>query len=69
MDADRSALVRRGTFASVAMLIVFLVAWEWGPGLLKIPPYIVPPLSATFNEFVRMWGVAALALSHRHYRL
>jgi NitT/TauT family transport system permease protein len=60
MDADRSALVRRGTIASVAMLIVFLVAWEWGPGLLNIPPYIVPPMSATWNEFLRMWGVAAL---------
>lgn len=60
MDADRSALVRRGTIASVAMLVVFLVAWEWGPGLLKIPPYIVPPLSATWKEFLRMWSVTAL---------
>ncbi len=60
MNSDRSALVRRGTIASIAMLIVFLAAWEWGPGLLNIPTYIVPPLSATFKEFVRMWNVAAL---------
>ena len=60
MNGDRSALVRRGTIASVAMLIVFLVAWEWGPALLKIPPYIVPPLSATWKEFLRMWSVTAL---------
>ncbi len=28
--------------------------------MLNIPPYIVPPMSATWNEFLRMWCVAAL---------
>ena len=37
MDADRASLVRRGTIASVVLLVVFLAAWEWGPGLLNIP--------------------------------
>jgi NitT/TauT family transport system permease protein len=56
------ARLRRGTIASVAILIVFLAAWEWGPGLLGIPPYIVPPMSAVANEAVRMWHVSGLAM-------
>ena len=30
---------------SVGILAVFLIAWEWGPGALKIAPYIIPPMS------------------------
>ena len=60
-DADRSTLVRRGTIASLIILILFLAAWEWGPGLLNIPTFIVPPMSAVYKEFFRMWSVNALA--------
>ena len=42
----RTAQMRKGTAASIAMLVVFLAAWQWGPGLLGIPSFIVPPLSA-----------------------
>ena len=55
-----SSLVRRGTAASVALLIVVLAAWQWGPGLLGIPIFIIPPLSAVFDEFLRMLAVSAL---------
>ena len=41
----RVSLIRNGTPASVALLVVFLAAWQWGPGLLGIPTFIVPPLS------------------------
>jgi NitT/TauT family transport system permease protein len=41
--------------------VVFLVAGEWGPGLLGIPPFILPPLSAIAAEGVRMWNVSHLA--------
>ena len=41
---NNSSLVRRGTIASLILLVLFLAAWEWGPGLLKIPTFIVPPL-------------------------
>ncbi|MBM3528964.1 MAG: ABC transporter permease [Alphaproteobacteria bacterium] len=57
-----SAQLRRGTLASVALLVVFLAAWEWGPGCLGIPPYIVPPMSAVAKEAVRMWNVSGLAM-------
>ena len=54
-DAWRAA--RR---CSVAVLVVFLAAWQWGPGLLGIPTFIVPPLSMVAEEFVRMLSRNAL---------
>jgi NitT/TauT family transport system permease protein len=56
----QKAMLRRGAAASVALLVVFLVAAEWGPGLLGIPPFIVPPLSTIAVEAVRMWNVSHL---------
>jgi NitT/TauT family transport system permease protein len=55
-----SILVRRGTILSLAVLVVFLAAWQWGPGLLGIPPFIIPPLSMVYHEFLRMLAVSAL---------
>jgi NitT/TauT family transport system permease protein len=55
-----STLVRRGTILSLAALVVFLAAWQWGPGLLGIPPFIIPPLSMVYHEFLRMLAVSAL---------
>ena len=54
------SLKQRGTIVSVVLLIVFLLAWEYGPGLLRIPSFIVPPLSAVLKESVRMWHVNGL---------
>jgi NitT/TauT family transport system permease protein len=61
--ASHTALMRKGALASLALLVVFLAAWEWGPGLLRIPPFIIPPLSAVAKEAVRMWHVSGL-LTH-----
>jgi NitT/TauT family transport system permease protein len=52
-DAARTSLVRKGAAASAALFAVFLVAWQWGPHLLGVPSYIVPPLSMVAAEFVR----------------
>src|SRR5262252_6096331 len=61
MEAGRQkSMLRRGAAASAALLVVFLAAGEWGPGLLGIPPFIVPPLSTIFAEGVRMWNVSHL---------
>ena len=57
---NQKAMLRRGAAASVALLVVFLAAAEWGPGLLGIPSFIVPPLSTIFAEGVRMWHVSHL---------
>jgi NitT/TauT family transport system permease protein len=43
------------------LLVIFLTAWQWGPNLLGIPVFIVPPLSQVFDEFLRMWEVNDLA--------
>jgi len=61
-DAARRSLVRRGTLASVLLLVIFLAAWQWGPGLLGIPHFIIPPLSMVAEEFVRMWQVNHLLM-------
>jgi NitT/TauT family transport system permease protein len=54
MIASRRSLIRRGSAASAALLVIFLAAWEWGPGLLGVPSFIVPPASMVYAEFVRM---------------
>ena len=54
---SRNTLIRRGSAASVALLVIFLAAWEWGPSLLGIPPFIVPPASMVYQEFIRMLSV------------
>lgn len=40
--------------ASVVLLVVFLAAWEWGPGAVGIPPYIIPPFLDVLREFLVM---------------
>jgi NitT/TauT family transport system permease protein len=59
-EAAQKSLMRRGTAASLALLVVFIAAWEWGPGLLRIPSFIIPPLSMVAKEAVRMWEVNSL---------
>ena len=58
--ATTSGFARRGTVLSLAVLVVFLAAWQWGLGLLGIPPFIIPPLSMVYHEFLRMLAVSAL---------
>ncbi|MCC6609888.1 MAG: ABC transporter permease [Burkholderiales bacterium] len=40
--------------ASLAVLIAFLAAWEWLPGLIGIPQFILPPPSKVWSECLRM---------------
>jgi NitT/TauT family transport system permease protein len=54
--------MRNGAAASVALLVVFLAAWQWGPGLLGVPSFIVPPLSMVASEFVHAWRFDHLML-------
>ena len=41
--------------ASTAVLVVFLAAWEWLPGLFNVPVFMLPPPSRVWSEFLRMW--------------
>jgi len=60
--APKNALMRRGTVASMVLLVAFLAAWQWGPGSLGIPTFILPPLSMVLDEALRMWQVNHLAM-------
>jgi NitT/TauT family transport system permease protein len=60
-EVGQAARRRRGTIASLVLMVAFLAGWQWGPKLLGIPSFIVPSLSLVFEEFVRMWQVDHLA--------
>ena len=45
---------RKGIALSAGLFILFLVGWEWGPGWLDIPRFLIPPLSDVYAEFWRM---------------
>ena len=40
--------------ASIAVLIVFLAAWEWIPRAAGVPEFVLPPPSKVWAEFLRM---------------
>jgi NitT/TauT family transport system permease protein len=41
---------------SLLVLVVFLLTWEYGPGLIGVPEFVLPPLSRVWNEAVRIWS-------------
>ncbi|TBU96422.1 ABC transporter permease [Phytopseudomonas dryadis] len=45
---------------SIALLLVFLASWQWGPGLLGMPEFVLPNLSRVIEEGVAMWQTANL---------
>jgi NitT/TauT family transport system permease protein len=49
-------LVRRETAGTVAVFVAFVALWQWGPGALGIPSYIVPTASECWASFVHMIG-------------
>ena len=56
------ARVRRETAGTVAVFVLFVALWQWGPGALGIPSYIVPTASQCWLEFLRMIGRDRLVL-------
>ncbi|WP_075792210.1 ABC transporter permease [Massilia putida] len=48
---------------SLLVLALFLAAWEWGPGLLRMPEFILPRFSRVVQEAGFMWHNSDL-LSH-----
>jgi NitT/TauT family transport system permease protein len=49
-------LFNKTALASLAVLALFLAAWEWLPGVFGIPPFILPPASKVWSEFLRMFA-------------
>lgn len=56
----RAALRTNPLYASLALLGVVLLAWEYLPPALDVPPFIIPRLSACIAEFARMWAFEGL---------
>ena len=57
MSASSVALqpgVRPMIIGSLALLVIFLAAWQWAPGLFGIPPFIIPTASMVWDEFLNM---------------
>lgn len=45
---------------SVLVLVVFLLLWEFGPGWVGMPEFVLPPLSRVAEEAVRIWETERL---------
>jgi NitT/TauT family transport system permease protein len=52
----------RTVCGSLALLLVFLAAWQWGPGLLGMPEYILPNFMQVVRESVVMWNNSQLLM-------
>jgi NitT/TauT family transport system permease protein len=40
---------------SLAVLVVFLALWQWGPGSLGMPEFVLPKFSRVVEEAGKMW--------------
>ena len=58
MDVSQSRIVT--TAWSLAVLVLFLAAWEWGPQSLGVPDFVLPNFSAVCAEAQRIWAVEKL---------
>ena len=48
------AFARPDIVGSILIGIVFLAAWQWLPGFLGVPRFIIPPASEVWSEFLYM---------------
>jgi NitT/TauT family transport system permease protein len=54
MNTRRDQLITAGW--SLAVLVSFLLLWQFMPGLLGVPEFVLPPFSDVCREAVRIWG-------------
>jgi NitT/TauT family transport system permease protein len=45
---------------SLAVLVVFLLVWEFVPGWLGVPKFVLPPFSQVLSEAARIWETERL---------
>lgn len=58
MNAQSDRLVTGSL--SLVVLVLFLAAWEWGPGWLGVPEFVLPRFTAVCAEAVRIWDAEKL---------
>jgi NitT/TauT family transport system permease protein len=54
--------INPSTIGSLALLIVFLALWQWGPGWLGMPEFVLPKFSRVMEEFGHMWQTSSLLM-------
>lgn len=47
---------------SILLLIVFLALWQWGPGWLGMPEFVLPKFTRVLEEFVHMFQTENLMM-------
>ncbi|MCP5281549.1 MAG: ABC transporter permease [Rhodoferax sp.] len=58
MSDDASPLVTAAW--SFGVLVVFLLLWQYGPGWIGMPEFVLPPLTRVAEEAVRIWHTERL---------
>lgn len=58
MSGNPSALITAAW--SLAVLVVFLFLWQFGPAWLGVPEFVLPNLTKVANEAVRIWNTERL---------
>lgn len=46
--------------ASLLVLVLFLASWQWVPGWLGMPEYILPKFTSVVEESIHMWKTGRL---------
>ena len=41
---------------SLLVLAVFMLSWEYGPGAIGVPEFVLPPFSRVWEESLRIWS-------------
>ena len=58
MSDDASPLVTAAW--SFGVLVVFLLLWQYGPGWIGMPEFVLPPMTRVAEEAVRIWHTERL---------
>ena len=54
MSANPSSLITAA--CSLLVLVVFLALWQFGPGLIGVPEFVLPNLTKVLREGARIWN-------------
>ena len=50
----------RAAAGSLVLLVIVLAAWEWAPGALGVPEFVLPKLSRVLEEAANLWNNGGL---------
>lgn len=54
MSGNRSSLITAGW--SLLVLVVFLILWQFGPGWIGVPEFVLPHFGKVLREGARIWS-------------